>query len=297
MRPTDIPGLPDPGDDRPAATPPPQAPSQAAPQAPADVGAASNPAVRAAVEAFAEEPGRDTTIDVLRSCLAGYLLLDVTGSELTFSEDGEVAEGSTVSVQGGQGPDGQPALFAFTSQEELARTHEDEPDGTRLESLVQDAAAVLELVLQQESKWLYLDPAGPTCALAAQDIEAVLQVPRNDTVRQALEPAATREQLLAALQADGPLVLAVTGGAGELAPGVTQERAEVEVLTSDAPDESGTALLVFTSAAEMAATAPEAQVVVQEAREVVALARSGFAGLIVNAGGPYAWLPSAELGS
>ena len=167
-------------------------------------GGVRNEPLRAAVEAFAAEPGAPAVIDVLRHCLHGPLLLDVTGSDITRVGDGQIAEGSTIAVSGGQGPDGKAALFAFTSHAELARMHPQ--DGTQVQSLVQAAADVLQMAKAQQAGWLYLDPAGPTCALAADDIDFAVRVPRNDAVRDALEPGTPREAQLAFTS--GPEVVA-----------------------------------------------------------------------------------------
>ena len=94
---------------------------------PAEGDGVANPRVRAAVEAFAEAPSAEGSMDVLRACLQGALLLDITGSDITLTEDGTaIAPGSTVQVAYGSGPDGEPAGLAYTSQAELARAH---PDG------------------------------------------------------------------------------------------------------------------------------------------------------------------------
>ena len=147
----------------------------------------ANARVRAAVEAFAEAPSAEGSMDVLRACLQGALLLDITGSEITLTEDGSsIAPGSTVQVAYGSGPDGEPAALAYTSQAELTRAH---PEGTAVQSLVQPATAVLADVQANDHRWLYIDPAGPTCALSRDEIDFALKVPRNDAVREALEVA------------------------------------------------------------------------------------------------------------
>ena len=261
-----------------------------------------NDAVRAAIEAVAAEAagsgpaGTATTVDVLRHCLFGYLLLDITGSELELTDTGEIAEGSTINVRGGEGPDGGPAIFAFTSQEQLAQMYPDggAAEGVQVQSLIQEAAGVLELVQQQDVRWLCLDPAGPSVALSADDLEFALRVPRNYLVRATLEPGVERSRLLAALQADGPLSLAVD--APDLEPGVSESNTQVQVRTTDSPDGNGQALAVFTSGPEVVARAPEDKIATQSAAEVLALARDGgFGGMVINPAGPWAFVPATEL--
>ncbi|SHG65531.1 SseB protein N-terminal domain-containing protein [Jatrophihabitans endophyticus] len=285
--PTDIPGF---GGGHPDPVDPSAGPDAA--------GGIRNDAVRAALDASAESPGPRTSVDILRHCLFGYLLLDVTGSEITVTDEGEVAPGSTISVRGGEGPDGQPAIFAYTSHDEIVRMYPPEGpgDGIEVQSLVQDAAGVLELARAQEAGWLYLDPAGPSAALAAEDIDFALRVPRNDAVRATLEPGVPRAELLAALTAEGPLSLAVI--APDVEPGVAEEGTQVQVRTVDAPEltDGAQALAVFTSGPEVVASAPEDRIATQTAADVVELAREGgFAGLLINPAGPWAYVSADEL--
>lgn len=252
-----------------------------------------NDTVRAAIEAVQAEPGTAATIDVLRSCLAGYLLLDVTGSDLQVDDNGEIAEGSTINIRGGEGPDEQPAIFAFTSQEQLAAMYAENTDDVQVQSLVQEAPGVLELVMGQEASWLVLDPAGPSVALAKDDLEFALRVPRNDALRAALEPGTPREALLAALAAEGPLSLAVD--APDLEAG-EQDSAEVQVRSVEAPDGNGPALAVFTSGPEVLAGSPEDKIATQSTAEIVQIgSEGGFAGIVINPAGPWAYVTADEL--
>jgi hypothetical protein len=289
--PTDIPGIPAGGGAR-------ETSGGGAPSVSGEVdadGGIRNDAVRVAVEAFAADPGQQTMIDVLRFCLFGPLFLDVTGSDLTLNADGQIEEGSDIAIRGGEGPDDKPAMFAFTSHEQLARMYD---DGEQTQSLVQDAASVLELCRAQDSDWLVLDPAGPACVLGAEDIDFALQVPRNDVVRAALEPGTPKEELLAALHAAGPLALAVEAPEGGEDNGADpgQEQVELRVRATDAPDGSGQALVAFTSGPEVVARATDVQIATQEAVDVLSVVRdSGFAGLVINPAGPWAYLSAAEI--
>lgn len=262
---------------------------------PAEGDGVANPRVRAAVEAFAEAPSAEGSMDVLRACLQGALLLDITGSDITLTEDGTaIAPGSTVQVAYGTGPDGEPAGLAYTSQAELARAH---PDGAEVQSLVQPATAVLADVQTNDHRWLYVDPAGPTCALSREEIDFALNVPRNDALREALEAADAdpdrHGELVEALQAEGTLVVALGGGAP--AEGQTGEQTEASVLGGELPDGSP-GLFVFTSGPEAVASAPEATLAVVTTSDVHDMLREGgFRGLVVNPAGPWAAVPAAEL--
>jgi hypothetical protein len=265
------------------------------PADPSDDGEIANPRVRAAVEAFAEAPSAEGSVDVLRACLQGALLLDITGSDITLTEDGTaIAPGSTVQVAYGTGPDGEPAGLAYTSQAELARAH---PDGTAVQSLVQPATAVLADVQGNDHKWLYIDPAGPTCALSREEIDFALNVPRNDALREALEAADAdpdrRGELVEALQDDGALVVALGGDAPD--EGQTQEQTQASVLGGELPDGSP-GLFVFTSGPEAIASAPQANLAVITTADVQDMLRDGgFGGVVVNPAGPWAAVPAADL--
>ncbi len=243
-----------------------------------------NHRVRAAVEAFAAQPDQRTSLDVLRACLLGELLMDITGSQLTMTDDGQLAPGSTIAFSGGRGPDDRGALFAFTSQREIERMH---PSGTQTRSLAQPAQAVLAQALgNDETGWLYLDPAGPTCAIARSEIEFALRFPRNDAVQRAIEPGVAREELIAALRTDAKLLMGLDADADPERPMPRLTRA---------PD-GGTALIVGTSSVEIVAANPQDGVVVTSSFELPEqLAKRGWSGLLINPAGPWAYVPLSEL--
>lgn len=262
----------------------------------------SNPAVRAAIDEFVATSGARGSLDVLRWCLQGFLLLDVTGSDLRMSPDGAQLEaGSSVQIATMAGPDGESALAAFTSAAEIEKIHHvggsADPAETHVQSLVQPATAVLELAVEQDHKWICLDPAGPSCALSREDIDFALRVPRNDVVRQALDVVNMdpdqRPVLLDALRAEGTFVLAVD--AQDLPEGPLAEDTPARVRTTTMPDERP-ALLVFTSGPEAAARAEGDSFMVWSTAEVHEALRDGdFAGLVVNPAGPWAAVTIDEL--
>ncbi|WP_375500418.1 SseB family protein [uncultured Jatrophihabitans sp.] len=265
-------------------------------------GGVTNPAIRAVLDDFVAAAGDGSSVDVLRWCLQGFLLLDVTGSDMPISADGsEIEAGSTVRIATMAGPDGGSALAAFTSTAEIEKVHGDEVDGP-VQSLVQPASAVLELALEQDHQWLCLDPGGPSCALSRDELEFALRVPRNDVVRQALDVVNVeperREVLLDALRAEGVFVLAVDLPEGLDDDGVGGELAEdtpALIRTTTLPDDRP-ALLVFTSGPEAAARAAGDSFVVWTTAEVHQALREGdFAGLVVNPAWPWAAVTNEEL--
>ncbi|MUL81544.1 MULTISPECIES: SseB family protein [unclassified Mycolicibacterium] len=256
---------------------------------PAATGAATlvdNIAVRRAVADFSAEPGQRRLFDVLRACMYGELLFDITGSDTPV--DGAFAANSRLQIRCGTGRDGRRALFAFTSNAEIARMH---PPGTRTQSMVTPATGALELVRSQGDGWLYIDPAGPTCALSAEEIDFALRNPRNEPLKAVLAEhhtrAASREDVLAVLRQDGPLMLAaddttVTGKVG---------------IRSLVMADGSTALLGFTSAPEVVAYNASVAVAPATTSQVLDMVRKdGYSGLVVNPAGPQIAVPAAVLG-
>ena len=237
-------------------------------------------ALRQAVGAFAAEPCQKRALEVLRLCMYGELLLDITGSDASFP-----AQGSELRIHRGTGPDGKPALFAFTRNHEIARMH---PPGTAYQSLVQPAHGVLELARKQGAAWLYIDPAGPTCALSAAEIEFALRNPHNEALKKALAQygagTVDRKAVLQFLRREGPLILA----ADESQPG----GARVRTLTHDGRIN----LPAFTSAAEAVAyNSADATFAVTTLKALTMISQHGYAGIVVNPGRPFIAFSTAEL--
>ena len=84
--------------------------------------------------------------------------------------------------------------------------------------------------------------------------------------------------------------IAITPGARAVYVTVHEPR------TSEAPDGSGTALVAFTSGPEVVARAAHDQIATQSTREVVEqVVSGGFAGLVLNPAGPWAYVSAEEL--
>jgi hypothetical protein len=137
----------------------------------------------------------------------GELLFDITGSDAFAGEP--FAAGSRLQIRAGTGPNGGSALFAFTRNDELSRLY---PPATRTQSLVTRATAALELARRQGNAWLYVDPASPTCALSAAEIDFALRNPNNEPLKRALADHAggkiDRYTVLKVLRRNGPMGLA-----------------------------------------------------------------------------------------
>ena len=256
-----------------------------------------NVSLRTAVEAFATSPNQSTYLDVVRGCLQGRLLLDSTGSDRpTVEADGSYSfpAGATLQYAAGSGPDGRLALFAFTSQQQINRMH---PDNlVAVQALVQPAAGALQLASTDDYGWLYIDPAGPTCAISHRDAAFALRGNRNDAVKAALEiddPYAGKAALLDALAVNGPLLLAVdTESVSAL--GVIDGP---PVRIRDWVDPDGQpVLLAFTSGPEVSAHNIADSFATKPAAEIMRDAtKAPYRGLVINPGGPSMVLSPDEL--
>ncbi|WP_193611697.1 SseB family protein [Nocardioides lijunqiniae] len=237
-----------------------------------------NVPLRTALAAFAADSNQATYLEVLRHLFQGELLLDATASDLQV-DGGTIAAGSTLRFAGGTGPDGATALFAFTRQEEVARMH---PAGTHVQTVGQPAASVLELTASQGHGWLYLDPAGPTCAINLAEASFVLRNPRNDAVKDAIPHGSSA------------VVDALAGG-GVLFYAVDEQPDGARARTTAMPDGSP-ARLAFTSPAEVVVRAPDdAFVAVDVARVVEEALAEPFVALVLNPAGPWVALRPDEL--
>lgn len=244
-----------------------------------------NAVVRQAVAEFAAAPGQRRSLDVLRACMWGELLFDITGSE-AFPGDQPFRQGSTLQIRGGTGPDHRPALFAFTRQSGINRLH---PPGTNVQSLVTPAIGALEQAQRHGDSWLYLDPAGPTCALSAAEIDFALRNPRNEPLKVALAALAAgrtqRGEVLELLRADGPLLV----GADESGP-------DGPVMRVIRHADGSATLLGFTSAPEVLAFTPSDAAASMNTAEVLEMIRQrGFRGLIIDPCGPSVSFAATEL--
>jgi hypothetical protein len=243
-----------------------------------------NVTLRRAVGQFAAQPSQRGALEVLRECMYGELLLDVTGSDAVTGD--AFAPGSRLQIRTGTGPNGGSALYAFTRNHEIGRLY---PPGTRTQSLVTPAVGALELARQQDHAWVYIDPAGPTCALSAAEIDFALRNPNNSALKEALAGHVAgdtdRTAIAALLRVHGPLLLAADDSAG----------GPVGIRAITDPDGS-TSLFVFTSAPEVLAFNPADAVAAMTTQEVLDTARrQGHTGIVINPAGPSIRMSLAEI--
>ncbi len=244
-----------------------------------------NTTVRGAVAEFAAQPDLRRALDVLRSCMYGELLFDITGSD--EPEDGSFRRGSLIQFRGGTGPGGGGALFSFTCQEEIARLY---PPRTRIQSFVTPAIGALEFARQQGNAWLYIDPAGPTCALAAEHIDFALRYPNNAPLKAALATLhaahTDRRDVLQVLRTEGPILLAADE---------TTVPGKAMVRSTPMPDGSP-ALAAFTSAPEVIAfNVSDAFFSITTLEALQKVRADGYSGIVINPAGPSVAFSKAEI--
>jgi hypothetical protein len=164
------------------------------------------------------------------------------------------------------------------------------PPDTRTQSLVTPATGALGLVRRQGDAWLYIDPAGPTCALSAAEIDFALRNPNNEALKSALASfhagLANRQSVVEMLRQDAPLLLAADDRS---VPG------KIGVRSMTMPDGSS-ALLAFTSAPEVVAfNASDAVTSTTTLKVLDAVRNDGYSGIVVNPAGPSIAVPMWEL--
>lgn len=164
------------------------------------------------------------------------------------------------------------------------------PPGTRTQSLVTSAVGAMELALHHRDAWLYIDPAGPTCALSASEMDFALRNPRNDPLKMAVADLHAgriqRPTILEVLRSDGSMLMAADE---TTIPGKIGFRS---VTLRD----GSAALIGCSSAAEVVAFNPADAVTVLTTLKVVdEVLKNGYAGLMVNPAGPFVFFPSSEL--
>jgi hypothetical protein len=217
--------------------------------------------------------------------MSGALLFDITGSDAPTG--GAFPAGSRLQIRGGTGPGGGRALFAFTRNEEIARLY---PPRTPTQSMVTPATGALALVREKGDAWLYIDPAGPTCALSAAEIDFALRNPHNEQLKDALTALyagrADRQAVLQLIRTDGPMALAVDD---RTVPG--------KIGIRSAPMADGSSFLFgFTSAPEVLAFSPTDAVAALTTVQVLdKIRKDGYSGIVVDPAGPSASFSAAEI--
>lgn len=254
-------------------------------EAEADPEGTVNPRLREAIAGFAAAPSDAALIEVMRNCTAGDLLVDATGSDLIRTQTGELSPESQIQLQSFAEPDGTRTLAAYTAQTDAqAMFHAAGQDGEPV-LLRQPAAAVLELVAaDQQYHHLILDAGAASCRIPRRQIEWLLSSPRNDVAKNGLLMDSVPQVLSGLMAANGVLLLGVRPLENAQGP------EDVEPVWAK-PEEGQDAdtLLLFTSAAEVAALDPTLEIRSAAGRDVLRYALgTGASQVCVNARPPVA---------
>lgn len=156
--------------------------------------------------------------------------------------------------------------------------------------MVTPAVGALEFARQRHDAWLYIDPAGPTCALSAADIDFALGHPNKEPLKTALAALnaghADRREVLQVFVEEGPILL-----------GADEKSVAGKVVARSMTMADGSAALVgFTSAPEVVAFNLSDAVVARTTPEVLeAVLKDGHSGIVINPAGPSIAFSRAEI--
>ncbi|WP_431813407.1 SseB family protein [Kocuria sp. cx-455] len=253
----------------------------------------AHPRLRAAIAEYVAHPVDQAMANVLREAMTGTVLLDITGSDLVPGEGGQpVGPESHIRVQALSQKEGTRALAVYTTTDE-ARTvfRENNKDHERTEPVLfrQQSAAVLNMVATDpQYDELVLDPGGENpMRIGREQIQWVNRTPHNLAVKEALLDNNMSGLLAALLNPNGQLLFGTRDRDGKSMPVMVQPQDP-----NAAPD----TIMVFTSAAEIAALDTSLQVRAAPSREVLKFAvDSGAAGVCVNALPPVATIPAQQV--
>ncbi|MDO4918373.1 SseB family protein [Kocuria sp.] len=252
-----------------------------------------HPRLRAAAQACSTDDGQRALAGALREALAGTVLLDISGSDMVPGPDGQpVGPDSQLRVQTVSQPDGRRALAVYTAAEQAQAMLSRSSTGSQREKpalLRQRAAAVMAMVAQDaQYDEVVVDPAAEhALRIPREQIEWVARSPQNEPLKQALLDDNMANVLGALFNPDGHLLLGTRDQDDSALPVMVQPERKGET-----PD----TLLVFTSAAEVAALDPTLTVRSAPSRQVLQFALDGGAAAIcLNAMAPVATLPTEQL--
>jgi hypothetical protein len=245
--------------------------------------------IQEALLAWATEKNAQTLAGVLRNCVTGELLLDISDSTVADPAQG-FRPGDSLTIGFRTDKDERKLLTAFTTNERLA-THR---NGAFARSLVQPANAVMSQAAKEPYDGIVIDPGSETACIAYSN-----EIPRyltedpslNTPLKAALEaPSLPREALLERIGATSTLFVA---GTDVPADGTTAGGFRV----LHAANAAGEPLAVaFTSPAEVWAWAPDYDARPTGVTNVAfAAEEDNCVGLLLNPAGPSSVVSLSEL--
>jgi hypothetical protein len=174
-----------------------QGPASAAGQEQAGRRGLDNRLVADAVTRFSENPGKAAAVNVLRHLIGSEVLLDAT--------DNPGRPGiSVVEVHG------SPSVLAFTSQEKLAEFRASTGRPGAPVSWVQPGEELVKFVDgHRDIAYLYINPAGPACALGRPEIGFAAGSLANVDLKRAVASQSGTDAVAEQLKRPGAVVLTV----------------------------------------------------------------------------------------
>lgn len=228
----------------------------------------------------------ESVISVLRASLGGEILLDISDSDFVPLGEQKMGPQSTIRYRVLRLSNGLRALCLYSSSEVIHANHErlgssDEPVILREHT----AKAYMDFLADDTCDVIVVDPGTPhECFIEKPQIGWVLRSPHNDAAKKALM-AGDMQNLLSSLVAPSAVLLM------GVRPG-TDSPIFVPAPEGKTPE----IMMLFTSAAEVAALDPALEVRSAPALEVLKFAdQLGALGVRINALNPSATLPIKQV--
>lgn len=240
-----------------------------------------NVPVQTALEAWAAEKNAQTFANVLRQCVAGELLLDISASVFADPAAG-FQQGDTLALGKQTDAAGKELLVAFTSNERLAAYRR----GEHFRSLAQPAWSVLEEAMTR-AEGIAIDPGDDALCIAYTE-ELRGQVTDEPGRNAALKNALVDRDL------PWPAFLELVRATTVVYVGLDEAQGDIPSAVGADGD-----LLhpIFTSPAEVFAWSPGLTARGTTVSQVAAVAREdGYAGLLLDPAGPSAVVRLDEVG-
>ncbi len=225
-------------------------------------------------------------ISVLRASLGGEVLLDISDSDFVPLGNQKMGPQSTIRYRVLRLNNGLRALCLYSSSQyvfEEYKRHNAESEPV----ILRDHAGKVfrEFLADETCDVIVIDPGAPhECFIEKPQVGWVLQTPHNDATKNALM-SGNMQILLASLVAPGAVLLMGVHPGGD-------SPVFVPVPADQEPD----TMLVFTSAAEIAALDPSLEVRSAPALDVLKFAdQLGVSAVRINALNPSATLPMKQI--
>lgn len=134
----------------------------------------TNPGIHDAIARLSADPSAINRQILYERLLAGNLLIAVTDIPTSSTtEVFQLQEDTNVKVLTTTGPDGQPALLAFTDLLAIRDRI------TNVNFAILDSQTVLQMTLQGGYSSLLLNPGGPWACIPHEDIATILKNDKN----------------------------------------------------------------------------------------------------------------------